>query len=413
MLQEKKIDPPAASQTKVSNVLVYSLGFNQILVWTASYYVPAVLSLPIAADTGWPLSWIVSGLTIGLLTGGFCAPRVGTIIKKNGGRHVLAASSVLLALGLVILAASVNLPMYLIGWLVIGCAMGTGMHDAVFATFGVLYGYNARKAITNFTLLSGFASTVAWPLSTLLVQYLGWRGALLAYAAIHLVFSLPLYLLLVPKTGAANQPATLAQSTARRQYGSSWICREFFLMAAVISMSTAISGSIFVNLLAILKAAGHSLASIVTLGALVGPAIVVARIVEKASGERITPPNLLVGSAALIVLGVIGLLYAGATWAGPALISFGAGVGIGVIARGTVPLFIFGPTEFPGIVGKVAMPAMMSQALAPSISAIVIDWWGATTLLYCLAGLGLVSLSIAAVLAGLIARRGRAKPEYR
>jgi hypothetical protein len=143
----------------------------------------------------------------------------------------------------------------------------------------------------------------------------------------------------------------------------------------------------------------------VALGALVGPAIVFARIVEKASGERITPPRLLAGSTALIVLGVIGLLFGAATWAGPALIAFGAGVGIGVIARGTVPLYIFGPIEYPAIVGKVAMPAMMSQALVPSISALVIDRWGTTTLLYCLSGMGFISLAIALVLSGVIARR--------
>jgi predicted MFS family arabinose efflux permease len=409
MPQTTVTDSVQAPDAKVSNLLVYSLGFNQILVWAASYYLPAVLSLPIAADTGWPLSWIVSGLTLGLLTGGFCAPRIGMIIKRRGGRHVLAASSVLLAAGLAILAVSASLPSYLFGWLVIGCAMGTGMHDAVFATFGVLYGRNARKAITNFTLLSGFASSVAWPLSTILEQHLGWRGTLWAYAAIHLAFSLPLYLLLVPNTGPAEGHAPLAQSGSRSRYGASWICREFFLMAMVISLTTAISGSIFVNLLAILKAAGHSLASTVALGALVGPAIVVARIVEKASGERITPPRLLAGSTALILLGVVGLLYGAATWAGPALISFGAGVGIGVIARGTVPLYIFGPIEYPAIVGKVAMPAMMSQALAPSISALVIDRWGTATLLYCLGAMGFISLVIALVLAGTVARRDSEK----
>ena len=114
---------------------------------------------------------------------------------------------------------------------------------------------------------------------------------------------------------------------------------------------------------------------------------------------------MLAGSTALILLGVVDLLYGAATWAGPALISFGAGVGIGVIARCTVPLYIFGLIEYPAIVGKVAMPAMMSQALAPSISALVIDRWGTVTLLYCLGAMGFISLVIALVLAGTVGRR--------
>ena len=176
-------------------------------------------------------------------------------------------------------------------------------------------------------------------------------------------------------------------------------------MAFVVSMTAAISGSIFVNLLAILQAAGHSLSSIVALGALIGPAIVAARLIEKATGERFTPTQLLAGSTALILTGVAGLLISAATLAGPALIAFGAGVGIGVLARGTVPLFIFGPSLYPSIVGKVAMPAMISQALAPSIAAVIIDWWGSKILLYCLSGMGLLSLLVALVLARLIARQ--------
>ncbi|MGE3246398.1 MAG: MFS transporter [Beijerinckiaceae bacterium] len=408
MVQQEQTGPAVAQDAQVSKFLVSALGFNQILVWSASYYVPAVLSLQIAADTGWPLSWIVSGVTLGLLTGGFCAPRVGLYIKAHGGRRVLAASSALLAAGISVLAVSETLPVYLSGWLLIGFAMATGMHDAVYATFGVLYGRNARKAIIGFTLLSGFASTLAWPMSTVLAQHLGWRGALWAYALIHLLFSLPLYLAIIPKPAAPNPKAPPLPQGSRHSYGATWICREFFLMAAVISMASAISGSIFINLLAILHAAGHSPASIVALGALIGPAIVLTRVVELATKERFTPTQLLAVSAALTFLGVTGLLVGAASWAGPALVSFGAGVGIGVIARGTVPLYIFGPAEFPAIMGKVAMPAMICQALAPSISAVVIDKWGVTALMYCLCTIAVISLAIAVTLAGLISRRERA-----
>jgi len=402
MSQETPKIPSANADNPLSHFLVYSLGFNQILVWAASYYLPAVLSVQIAADTGWSLSWIVSGLTVGLLTGGVCAPRVGSTIKQRGGRPVLATSSILLSAGLMILATSTSLPAYLFGWLVIGAAMGSGMHDAVFATFGVLYGRNARRAITNFTLLSGFASTVAWPLSTFLVEMIGWRGTLWTYAFIHLLFSLPLHLLIIPKTAKPEGSGKPGQTQGGSLHDRSWICREFFLIAIVISCTTAISGSIFVNMLAILRSAGHSQASIVALGALIGPSIVIARVIEKASGERIKPPQLLAASTAVIGAGVFGLLINAGDWAGPALVSFGAGVGIGVIARGTVPLYVFGPARYPAIVGKLAMPAMITQALSPSIGAAIIDFWSSTTLLYCLSGISLVSLVVALTLARLV-----------
>ena len=71
--------------------------------------------------------------------------------------------------------------------------MGAGLYDAAFATLGRLYGQDARQAITILTLFGGFASTVCWPLSAYLTAALGWRGACLAYAAMHLAVALPLY----------------------------------------------------------------------------------------------------------------------------------------------------------------------------------------------------------------------------
>lgn len=48
--------------------VISALGLVQILAWGSSYYLPAVLAASIANDTGWPLSWVVGALSIGLLT---------------------------------------------------------------------------------------------------------------------------------------------------------------------------------------------------------------------------------------------------------------------------------------------------------------------------------------------------------
>ncbi|MEA2780573.1 MAG: hypothetical protein QOK29_2117, partial [Rhodospirillaceae bacterium] len=58
-------------------VVVTALGLAQILAWGSSYYLLAVLAKPIAGDTGWPLPWVVGGLSLGLLVAGLVSPRVG------------------------------------------------------------------------------------------------------------------------------------------------------------------------------------------------------------------------------------------------------------------------------------------------------------------------------------------------
>lgn len=380
--------------------VVFALGVTQIVTWGSSYYLPAVLGQPIAAETGWPLAWIIGGLTIGLLTSGLCSPRIGGWIQRRGGRPVLCASSISMSLGLMILALSSNLAVYACAWVVIGVAMGCGMYDAAFATLGRLYGVNARRHITNLTLFGGLTSAIAWPASALLVHYIGWRGTCWTYALIHLAFSLPIHWRFIPDPPPA---LPVSASVAKINARPSWICREFFLLAFVISASAAVSGSITVNLLTILQAHGHSLASAVALGALVGPAMVGARIVEKASSERLSPTQLLVCSLMLFVSCIAILLLDARLWAMPALIAFGAGVGVGAIARGTVPLAIFGVDHYAGIVGRVAMPALIAQAVAPSICALIAEWWGVGQLLWGLGGLAAIAACCAAALAYIAA----------
>lgn len=204
-----------AQQTeKRRSAVVTALGITQIFAWGCSYYLPAVLAKPITSATGWPLSWVVGALSIGLFVAGLISPIVGRTIQQYGGRAVLALSSVLLALGLVGIGLAQNLPIYLAAWILVGLGMGAGLYDAAFATLGRIYQDKARSAITVLTLFGGFSSTICWPLSGLLVESLGWRSACFIYAGLQLVVSLPIYLLLLPqitdRTSMPKSPASEA-----------------------------------------------------------------------------------------------------------------------------------------------------------------------------------------------------------
>jgi MFS family permease len=168
---------PVSNRWRHRNVVIGALGLVQIIAWGSSYYLIAVLAKPIADDTGWPLTWVIGGTSVGLLTAGLISQEVGHAIQKHGGRPVLVASTMLLAAGLLGLGFAPSLPFFFAAWVVLGLGMGAGLYDAAFGTLGRLYGTEARSAITTLTLYGGFASTICWPLSALLVEQLGWRGA--------------------------------------------------------------------------------------------------------------------------------------------------------------------------------------------------------------------------------------------
>src|SRR5262249_25694387 len=169
-----------------------------------------------------------------------------------------------------------SLPVYLAGWIVLGAGMGASLYDAAFATLGALYGTAARGAIAGVTLVGGFASTVCWPVSAFLVGQVGWRGACLAYAAIHVAFGCIGALLVVP----ARRPEAPAAENAAHSAAGGLAPGErvvFALVSAVLTLGAAILALVGSQLITLLIGSGLSLAEAVGLGMIIGPAAVGAR----------------------------------------------------------------------------------------------------------------------------------------
>jgi predicted MFS family arabinose efflux permease len=371
--------------------VISALGVVQILAWGSSYYLPAVLAEPIARDTGWPLPWIVGGLSLGLLVAGIASPRVGAAIHRRGGRPVLALAALLLAAGLAVLGFAPVLPVFLGGWLLMGLGMGCGLYDPAYATLGRLYGDEARPAITALTLWGGFASTVCWPLSAILVAQVGWRGTCLAYAGLHLALTLPLVLGMIPP--APPLVATAGGQTEAVLPLAPWQRRAVLLMAGVLVLGGTIMALVSVHLITLLQARGVALASAVAYGGLIGPSQVGARLIEMAGRGRHHPLWTLTAAFALVALGLL-LLAAHLPGIGVALVLYGAGNGIYSIARGTVPLALFGPDHYAALIGRLARPGLMAQAVAPPLGAFLLTWTGADALWGILAVLAVINLGL-------------------
>src|SRR4051794_18988725 len=155
--------------------------------------------------------------------------------------------------------------------------MGAGLYDPAFSTLGRLYGEGARSAITQVTLFGGFASTVCWPLSALLLDHLGWRGACLTYAAIHVCITLPLYLLGVPSEAPVHAHTDKSATTEPRAVRPDHRVL-FWLLAAGLTLASVTMTVVSVHLLTLLQSRGVALATAVAVGALLGPSQVGARV---------------------------------------------------------------------------------------------------------------------------------------
>lgn len=375
--------PPIAPGPPGALRVIATLGTLQILAWGSTFYLLAVLAPSIVRDTGWSYQWVMAGVCIGLFVAGVVSPRVGRAINAHGGRPVLAAGAAVLAIGLALIGSAQNFVWYLAGWTVLGVGMGAGLYDAAFASLGVIYGKNARSAITAVTLFGGFASTVCWPISAYLVEHFGWRGTCAVYAGIYLGIALPLYLTLPARGVAAATDASARTHTLHLKGDEPAILA---VLAAVLTIAAAILATMGAHLVTLLQARGLDLAEAVALGMIIGPAAVGARFIEMLAGKRYHPIWTMIASSILVALGM-SLFFVERSVFALAIALYAAGNGIGSIAKGTLPLALFGPERYPVLMGRLGLPILVAMALAPFIGAVAYQHAGAAGTFVMIAGM--------------------------
>jgi MFS family permease len=383
----KRDDDQADLPLSRSRTVVAALGTSQTLAWASSYYLPAILADPIAAGIGVPRAFVFAAFSMSLLIAALIGPVVGSVIDRRGGRDVLALSNLVLAAGLAALAAASGPFGLFAAWAVLGVGMGLGLYDAGFATLTSLYGQQARGPITGITLFAGFASTVSWPLSTLLNDALGWREACLAWAALNLVIGLPLNRLVLPSAALFAPASRLSEAAVGwKPY------REMLLLAFVFAAGWFVTGAMAAHLPRLLALTGATPVEAVAIAALLGPAQVAARLAELLLLRRIHPLVSARIATALHPLGAAALAVLGPAGAPLFVILYGAGNGLLTIARGTVPLALFGPYGYGKRTGLLGAPARAAQAFAPLGFGFLLDRMGTSVILVsaglCLAALG-------------------------
>ena len=370
------------------------LGLTQILAWGALFY-PPVLTVPLmAADHGWSRSFAMAGFSLGLFVGGLCARYVGGAIDRYGGHVVMPIGSLIGAAGLTGLVWAPGVANYFAAWISIGVAMAASLYDPAFATLGRIFGSAARSPITVLTLAGGFASTVSWPATQFLIDKVGWRGTYLVYAALLVGLAAPLHAFALPREhasatvrGATNDRAAKIPAPAHGL--------TFLLVATGFSAYAFVPSALSAQLLAIFQRFGLSAATVVAIGMLFGPSQVVARIWELSFARRLDPIWTARFAVGLLVSAfvLLAVLPFSATVAAMFAVMFGMANGLLTIARGTMPLALFGASGYGRLMGRIGGPYLVVQALAPVVLTYVADRVSDAAGLGLVAAFALVALS--------------------
>lgn len=369
--------------------LVASLGVTQTVAWASTYYLPAILGYPISLALGIDASDFYLAFSMALVVSAVFGPIFGKAIDTLSGHKVLPASNVFFAAGLALLGfAKSELELYL-AWFIIGLGMAGGLYESAFSTLVRIYGQEARSAITGITLIAGFASTVGWPLSGWVLSYWGWREACWAWASLHLLLALPLNLAIdrlsaVTRSGVTNGSEGLApkSNTPIEQSNDEKAptLKQALLLSFVFSATWFTSTAMAAHWPRMLEATGVSLVGAIAIGAIIGPAQVIARIFEFGLLRKMHPLFSARLAAMAHPIGALLMVVLGPVVAPIFAFLHGAGNGVLTIAKGTLPLALFGSSGYGYRQGWIMFPARISSAFAPWIFGVALTNWGAGAL---------------------------------
>ncbi len=346
--------------------LISALGIAQIISWGSLFYAIGVLGRPMVQELGVSELFLFSSFTAGLFVSGTLAPAAGRLIDRKGGRFVLSLGSLVAVTAMAMLALAQHPAMMVAGWVLAGVAMAMCLYDPAFATLAQLTGTRYRKAVTALTLFGGFASTVFWPLSHLLLEAWGWRVTFGLYAGLHLFLCLPIHQFFVPRHSPVVKAGTLPAdppvvSPGMKDPRLVWLALSF-------AIATFIFAVIAVHLINLLTTAGLTQAQAVTISMLVGPMQVAGRVIELGLSHRVRAVTVGLTAFALMLLALVALMTVNGFGIAAIVfvVAYGCGNGVLTIVRGTAPVELFGSDGLGGLLGYLSRAGFYAKASAPA-----------------------------------------------
>ena len=358
---------------------VLGLGITTTIGYGTLYYSITIMSEELAREFLWSKSFIFGILSLGILLGGFVAPIIGRFLDKHGARTIMSIGSVLCAIGLFGLSLIETKVDYILALLFLEVVSVLVLYEAAFVACSQLAGVKARLPIIQITLMAGFASTIFWPFISYLLTFISWREVYKILALLHICIALPIHYYVL------NAHLKVDNKDLTEENFNDCICIEgktkkksFILLTIAFSLIAIPVTAMQTQFLAIFKGFGIEATIAVTLGAIIGPSQVIARIVDMIFSKKSSPMLTAVVSVSIMVCGLIALLFSGYdyTYAFIFVVFYGAGQGLTDIVRGTLPLYLYGKDGYGKTTGGLNLFRLLVTAMVPFGFAYILETFG-------------------------------------
>ena len=367
--------------------LVVVVAVGQTIGWGTMFSAFPLFGAPMEAELGWSRAAINAGLTLALLVSGIAAIPIGRHVDRHGARAMLAWGGWLGAGLLALWSATSSLWAYWLLWSAMGLAQAAALWSPAMALV-VATARDPARTITGISFITGFTATIFVPLTAWLIEALGWRGALLALAALQVVPG-ALTLWLLPR------PAPRAPSAATGGFSLREAVRRpaFLGLAACFAAHAFIATGLGAHLIPLLRERGLPEASVLLVVALHGPFQVAARAMLFGLGARVTMRGAGVLATGLVPVAMVVLALASAelAWLVVFALAWAVADGVMTIVRAAGVMEILGREGYGTLTGALSVATVGPRMAAPLGIALI--WEGAGgygPVPWLLAGLGVL-----------------------
>jgi MFS family permease len=266
-------------------------------------------------------------------------------------------------------------------WLGLGLGMSATLYAPVFAVVTRRFPNDFRRAIIIMTFLGGLASTVFIPLSSWLIQSLGWRHALWVLALMQWLICMPLHAWLLQGAAPQKVAAIAAKSTdplvdsdSHASPSSSTVSvrvhlkrAPFWLLAGFMLMTAIVSSALPAHMVSLLEEAHLSPAWVIAIPASIGAIQVLGRFLLFLFEKHLDVHAANKWIPCLVPLGLVCLVVGGlAPWAALLFVTlYGLGNGLNTIVKGTAMAQYVSRDHVGQLNGVLGVPLALGRAVAP------------------------------------------------
>lgn len=298
--------PKGEWQSGWTLVLASALGFAS---GTVHFHSLGVLIIPLEEAMGWSRSEISGGMLITSIAVSFFSVLAGTAADRIGARRIAITGLILYALGLVAIGFSgPSIISWYVAWGFL--AMFQAMASGIIFAIAIVSRFSKHRGLALGVTLSGSGFTIAVvpPITLWLTEMWGWRAAYFGLSTLILVIALPLVLAFfrdshdLSRASASKHTDDLAVDARAAKSGldikeavlgtHAWRLMVSFFMI-VIGVATFL-----VHLQPMLIDGGMTAANAAYIASVVGPSLIVGRLITGAVLDRVRTP-LVAGTIAL------------------------------------------------------------------------------------------------------------------